>query len=75
MVLKAGMSTPFDAPLYDFNRERGIEYRNCDALTAVFLIDGKVDDILPEGLEPYSDPPQGTIWISRYSFSTVRSIQ
>lgn len=71
MALKIGMSTPFDAPLYDFNRERGIEYRNCDALAAVFLIDGKVDDILPEGLEPYSDPPQGAIWISRYPFSTV----
>lgn len=41
MVLKGGdkgESIPFDAPLYDFNRERGIEYRNCDVLVAVFMI-------------------------------------
>jgi acetoacetate decarboxylase len=74
MVLKGGdkgESIPFDAPLYDFNRERGIEYRNCDALIAVFLTTPDVDKILPEGLEPFSDPPQAGIWISRYSFSTL----
>jgi acetoacetate decarboxylase len=74
MVLKgrsSSVSIPFDAPLYDYNPERGIEYRNCDALAAVFMIDGSIDDILPEGLEPFSDPPQGAIWISRYSYSTV----
>jgi len=67
MVLKGGdkgESIPFDAPLYDINRERGIEYRNCDALAAVFMITGDISEILPEGLEPFSDPPQGAIWIS-----------
>jgi acetoacetate decarboxylase len=74
MVLKGkttGASIPFDAPLYEFNPDRGIEYRNCEALAAVFMIDGQIDDILPKGLEPFSDPPQGAIWISRYSYSTV----
>lgn len=74
MVLKGGdkgESIPFDAPLYDFNRERGVEYRNCDALIAIFLTSPDVDQILPEGLEPFSDPPQAGIWISRYSFSTL----
>lgn len=74
MVLKGGdkgESIPFDAPLYDYNRDRGIEYRNCEALTAVFMISGDVNEILPEGLEPLSDPPQGAIWISRYSYSTL----
>jgi acetoacetate decarboxylase len=74
MVLKGGdkgLSIPFDAPLYDFNRERGIEYRNCEAITAVFLTSPDVQEILPEGLEPYGDPPIGAIWISRYSYSTV----
>lgn len=74
MVLKGGdkgESIPFDAPLYDFNRERGLEYRNCDALMAVFLTSSDVDKILPEGIEPFSDPPQAGIWISRYSFSTL----
>lgn len=74
MVLKGGdkgESIPFDAPLYDFNRQRGIEYRNCEALAAAFIISGEVDEILPEGLEPFSDPPQGIIWISKYSYSTL----
>ncbi|MBM3155166.1 MAG: hypothetical protein FJ008_07505 [Chloroflexi bacterium] len=74
MVLKGGdkgESIPFDAPLYDFDRERGIEYRNCDAVAALFLIKGDINPILPEGVEPYSDPPMGGVWISRYSYSTL----
>ncbi len=60
---------PFDSPLYEIDEERGIEYRNCEAITAFFTIDGKVD--LPDGLKAYSNPPQGGIWIAHYSFSTV----
>jgi len=74
MVLKGGdkgESIPFDAPLYDFNRERGIEYRNCEALMVMFLTTSDVDKILPEGLEPFSDPPLAGIWISRYPYSTL----
>ena len=74
MVLKGGekgMSIPFDAPLFDINRERGIEYRNCEALVAAFMIEGDIEEILPQGIEPFSDPPQGAIWISRYGYSTL----
>jgi len=74
MILKGGdkgMSVPFDAPLFDFNPDRGIEYRNCEAVAAVFLTTPDVDAILPKGLEPFSDPPQAAIWISRYPHSTV----
>ncbi|MBE8540411.1 acetoacetate decarboxylase family protein [Geoglobus acetivorans] len=62
---------PFDSPLYEVDEERGIEYRNCEAITAFFTIKGDVSEILPEGLKPYSDPPQGGVWISHYSFSTL----
>lgn len=74
MVLKGGdlgFSIPFDAPLYDFNRDRGIEYRNCEAIVATFMLGGDIEEILPEGLEPFSDPPQGSIWISKYDYSTL----
>ncbi|WP_456477974.1 acetoacetate decarboxylase family protein [Geoglobus ahangari] len=62
---------PFDSPLYEVDEERGIEYRNCEAITAFFTIRGDVSEILPDGLKPYSDPPQGGVWISHYSFSTL----
>lgn len=62
---------PFDSPLYEVDEDRGIEYRNCEAITAFFTIGGDVEGMLPEGLKPYSDPPQGGIWISHYSFSTL----
>ncbi len=62
---------PFDSPLYEVDEDRGIEYRNCEAITAFFTIKGDVSELLPEGLKPYSDPAQGGIWISHYSFSTV----
>jgi len=74
MVLRGGYkseSIPFDAPLYDFNRERGIEYRNCEAILAAFLTSEDVVNLLPEGLEPYTDPPQGALWFSRYGNSTL----
>jgi acetoacetate decarboxylase len=60
---------PFDSPLYEVEGE--IEYRNCEGMTAFFTIEGDVSDILPEGVKPLSDPPQGGIWIAHYSFSTV----
>ncbi len=63
---------PFDSPLYEVG-DRGIEYRNCEAITAFFTIRGDVSDLLPEGLKLYSKPAQGGVWISHYSFSTVGS--
>ncbi len=62
---------PFDSPLYEVDEERGVEYRNCEAITAFFTVRGDVEEMLPEGLKPFSDPPQGGIWISHYSFSTL----
>ncbi|MBO8179408.1 MAG: acetoacetate decarboxylase family protein [Archaeoglobus sp.] len=62
---------PLDSPLYEVDEERGIEYRNCEAITGFFTIKNDVEDLLPEGLKPYSKPAQGGIWISHYSFSTV----
>ncbi len=62
---------PHDSPLYEVDEDRGIEYRNCDAIVGFFTIKGDVSELLPEGLKPYSQPAQGGIWISRYSFSTV----
>ncbi len=62
---------PFDSPLYTIDEERGVEYRNCEAITAFFTIDGDVSELLPEGVKPYSEPANGGIWISNYSFSTL----
>ena len=62
---------PFDSPLYEVDEERGVEYRNCKAITALITIKNDVSDLLPEGLKPTSKPAQGGIWISHYPFSTV----
>jgi acetoacetate decarboxylase len=62
---------PFDSPLYEVDLERGVEYRNCKAITALITIKNDVSDLLPEGLKPASKPAQGGIWISHYPFSTV----
>lgn len=62
---------PHDSPLYEIDEERGIEYRNCEAITGFFTIKNDITELLPEGLNPYSAPAQGGIWLSHYSFSTV----
>jgi len=62
---------PLDSPLYEVDEERGIEYRNCEAIVGFFTIKGDVSELIPEGLKPFSKPAQGGIWISHYSFSTV----
>ena len=53
------------------HEERGIEYRNCEAITVLFTIKNDISGLIPDGLKSYSDPPQGGIWISHYSFSTI----
>lgn len=62
---------PFDSPLYEVDEERGIEYKNCEAITAFFIIKGNATNLLPKGLKPYSAPPQGGIWMAHYPFSTL----
>jgi len=81
MVLQGtyeGFSPPFDASLFGASFSSGtpgnefeIEYENCEALMAFFTIDGDVRPVLPEGVEPFSDPPQGGIFVAHYPFSTV----
>jgi len=62
---------PFDSPLYEIDEERGIEYIDCEGITAFFTIKNDITSLLPEGLKPYSEPAQGGIWIAHYPFSTV----
>ncbi|MEM1957329.1 MAG: acetoacetate decarboxylase family protein [Archaeoglobaceae archaeon] len=59
---------PFDSPLYEIDEDRGIEYRNCKAITALFTIKSDVSDLIPEGLKSLGN---GGVWISHYGFSTV----
>lgn len=59
---------PFDSPLYEIDEERGVEYRNCKAITAFFTIKNDVRSIVPEGLKPLGS---GGIWFSHYGFSTL----
>lgn len=59
---------PFDSPLYEIDEDRGIEYRNCKAVTALFTLKNDPGDLIPEGLKSLGN---GGVWISHYGFSTV----
>ena len=63
-----GFSMPLDSPLYD---ESPWEYDDCEAIAAFVTLDDTAEELLPEGLEPYSRPIQGGYWISHYPFSTL----
>jgi acetoacetate decarboxylase len=63
-----GYSMPLHSPLYD---ESPWEYDDCEAVAAFVTFDETVEELLPEGLEPYSKPIQGGYWISHYPFSTL----
>lgn len=69
-MAKVVKGIPLDAPLYEVDVERGVEYRNCEAIFGVFTT-RNVTTLLPEGLKPASEPALGGIWIAHYSFSTV----
>lgn len=81
MVLQGseeGFSPPFDSSLYGASYSPGtpgteyrIEYSGCDAVMAFFRCSPDVRDVLPEGVEPFSNPPQAGIFVTRYPFSTV----
>lgn len=81
MVLQGheeGFSPPFDAPLFGASfppstpgTEYEIEYEDCEAVTAVFSTSTEVRDLLPEGVEPLSDPPTAGVILAHYPFSTV----
>ena len=49
-------STPLDAPLFQMDPERGIEYWGCRAVIAGFTVAGDVSDLVPRGL--HLDSPE-----------------
>lgn len=81
MVLQGdeeGFSPPFDSSLYGASYSPGtpanefeIDYEDCDAVGVFFRTTNEVVDILPEGVQPFSDPPQAGVMVTRYPFSTV----
>lgn len=73
-----GYSPPFDSSLYGSGvdpstpaNEFAIDYVDCDALVSFFVTDNSVTGLLPEGIEPASDPVQAGILVADYSVSTV----
>jgi len=64
---------PFDAPLYQGDKEHGGGFFNCQAVQAAFTIAGDVKHLLPEQLVPTVDPPIGVATIVRYGISNIGS--
>ncbi len=62
---------PFDAPLYEFDPERGVEYWNSEGVFAAFTIAADVRGLLPEGLAPAGDRALGSVWVADYPTSTL----
>lgn len=62
---------PLDAPLYEIDSERGVEYWGCEAIAAFFLIDGDVGDLIPEGLRLAGEPAIGGVILAEYGNSTL----
>lgn len=81
MVLQGGgegFAPPFDAsPYYETTApevpaaERQIAYENCEAIVSLFQTTDDVSRILPEGIEPLSNPPTAAVMLTHYPFSTV----
>jgi hypothetical protein len=64
---------PFDAPLYQGDKEHGGAFLNCQAVQAAFTIANDIKHLLPYGLVPTVDPPIGIVAILRYGVSNVGS--
>jgi acetoacetate decarboxylase len=81
MVLQGnseGFSPPFDSSLFGASVGLGtpgtdyeIEYSGCEAIGAFFTTSPDVRALLPEGVEPYSDPPSAGVLLAHYPHSTV----
>lgn len=81
MVLQGdeeGFSPPFDSSLFGASQspqtpgsEFEIEYEGCEALAAFFTLEGDYESLLPEGVVPFSQTPQGGVFVTHYPFSTV----
>jgi acetoacetate decarboxylase len=63
-------STPLDAPLFQMDPARGIEYWGCRAVMATFTVAGDVADLVPRGLH-LDDPPFGAVLVAEYGASTL----
>lgn len=73
-----GFAPPFDASPYHATTdpsipaaEREIAYEDCEAIVALFQTTPDVRAILPEGIEPLSDPPMAAVMLTHYPVSTV----
>lgn len=81
MVLQGdeeGFSPPFDSSIFGASygpttpgEDYVIEYDDCDAVSAFFTTSSDVRALLPEGIEPWSDPPQAGVLLARYPTTTV----
>lgn len=73
-----GLAPPFDSSLYGASlsptnpgTEFEIEYEGCESVTALFTTTPDVEEILPEGVAPFSSPPTAAVLMAHYPFSTV----
>jgi acetoacetate decarboxylase len=62
--------TPLDAPLYEMDPLRGIEYWGCKAVMATFTVGGDVAELVPRGLH-LEDPAIGAVLVADYGASTL----
>ena len=63
-------STPLDAPLFQMDPARGIEYWGCKAVMATFTVGDTVADLVPHGLH-LGSPAFGAVLIADYGASTI----
>jgi acetoacetate decarboxylase len=63
-------STPLDAPLFQMDPDRGIEYWGCKAVMATFTVGGDVAEFVPRGLH-LDTPAFGAVLIADYGASTI----
>ncbi len=63
-------STPLDAPLFQMDSERGIEYWGCRAVMAGFTVRGDISDLVPHGLH-LDSPAIGAVLVAEYGASTL----
>ena len=62
--------TPIDAPLYEMDEARGVEYWGCRAVVAGFTVAGDVSSLVPRGLH-LDTPAVGAVLIADYGASTL----
>lgn len=63
-------STPLDAPLFEMDSDRGIEYWGCKAVMATFTVGGEIADLVPHGLH-LDEPAFGAVLVANYGASTL----